>query len=95
MTVFYRILLGIDLIAGAVALFFFLWALSDGTFAYSPGLWLAIMAFVGGTIGGALALRQRGRTGWAIVLLAPTAWFAFFYGLFLVAAVLSGPGTFR
>jgi hypothetical protein len=92
---FYRILLTIDLIAGAVVLFFFFWSLADGSFAYSPDLWLALVAFVCGTIAGGMALQRRGRLGWAIVLLLPVGWVAFFYGLFILAAMFAGPGAFR
>jgi hypothetical protein len=87
----YRILLGINLIAGAVLLFFFVWGLADGSAAYAMGTWLLILAGVGGLIFWAIELRKRGHKAASLVVLMPVAWPAFFYGLFLLAVIILQP----
>ena len=44
----FRILFGIDALAAAVVLFFFIWGLSDGTVSdFNILLWLALLGGVG------------------------------------------------
>ncbi|WP_395611987.1 hypothetical protein [Allosphingosinicella sp.] len=87
----YRALLGIDLIAAATLLLFFLWGVSDGTALYAPGLWLGTLALAAGTIGGAVALRRSGKTGLATLLLLPVAIPATGYGLFVLSMLILQP----
>jgi hypothetical protein len=87
----YRLLLIVDLLAGAVLLLFFLWGMSDGTVAYAPGTWLAALAGVGVTIGGAVALRRKGNVGLAMLLLLPVAVPALLYGMFLLFVLILHP----
>lgn len=59
MTVF-RLLLGIDVLAAAVLLVFFVWGLADGSVSsFNIGLWLATLAAPAAVIIAALALRAR------------------------------------
>ena len=91
MSLTFRILFGISAVAGAVLLFFFLWGLADGSAAYAMGTWLILLAAVGGLLFGALALHRQGHKVASLVLLAPIAWPAFFYGLFLLAVLILQP----
>jgi hypothetical protein len=88
---FFRILLVIDLIAGAVLLYFFLAAVADGSVFYDPGVWLGMLTVVGGTIAGALLLRRNGYKLLSTLLLMPVAWPAFGYGLFLLIVIIAQP----
>lgn len=84
----HRILLGIDLAAAAVALFFFLWGLSDGTALYAIGTWLMLLGGIAAIIGGGVALARAGRVaaGNAVlmVLAVPAAGYAFFLLMLLI-----------
>lgn len=84
----YRILLGIDLAAAAVAVFFFLWGLSDGTALYAPGAWLMLVGGIAAVIGGGVALARAGRMALAntllLVLAVPAAGYVLFILLILV-----------
>lgn len=87
----YKLLLGINLIAAAVILFFFLWGLSDGTAFYAFGTWLLIMAAVVGLIATSVVLQKRGQKAASLGLLFPVAVPAFFYGLFILAVLILQP----
>jgi hypothetical protein len=89
--IFFRILLTIDIIAGAALLIFFAWGLVDGSAAYAPGMWLLLLAFVWGTIAGSIILQRGGNLRAGTVLLMPVAWPAIGYGLFVLAVLLLQP----
>ena len=91
MSLAFRMLFGLSLAAGATLLFFFVWGVADGSAAYAMGTWLILLAVVGGLLVGALALHRRGHKVASLVLLAPIAWPAFFYGLFLLAVLILQP----
>jgi hypothetical protein len=79
----FRVLFGIDALAAALVVFFFLWGVSDGTVSsFNILLWLMMLAGVGGVLGGGLWLRSIGQPRLAIgvllILAIPTALFAFF-----------------
>lgn len=84
----YRTLLGIDLVAAAIVLFFFLWGLADGTALYGPGLWLMIVGGIAAIIGGGVALAGAGRVKAGSALLSllaiPTVGYALFILMILV-----------
>jgi hypothetical protein len=62
----FRILLGIDLLAAATVVFFFVWGVSDGSVSsFNILLWLALLGGVGGIVGGGLWLNCRGQQRWA------------------------------
>jgi hypothetical protein len=89
--VVYRTLLGIDIAAAAVALFFFLWGLTDGTALYAPGLWLLLLGGIAAIIGGGIALARAGRTLVASLLLAVLAVPAAGYVVFIVMLLVLEP----
>ncbi len=80
----FRILLGIDALAAAVVLLFFLWGLSDGSVsAFNILLWLALVGGVGGVIGGGLWLNAYGQrrlaNGVLLMLAIPATLLAVFF----------------
>ena len=91
----HRVLLTIDLIAGAVALFFFLWGVADGSLYDDTGFALMMVAILWGIIGLGVVLHRQGRRHLSAVLLLVVAWPASMYGLFLAAAMLAPPGSWR
>ena len=91
MTVF-RILLGIDGLAAAVVLFFFLWGVSDGTVSsFNILIWLALLGGVGGVVGGGLWLNSLGHRRFANRLLLVLAIPATLIFLFFLALIVLQP----
>jgi hypothetical protein len=87
----FRILLGLDIVAAAIVVYFFLIGLVDGSVSsFNMGLWLAILLGVGAVIGGGIALRRNGYVKLANLVLLVLAIPAFFYGLFILVVVFSG-----
>ena len=85
----FRILLGIDVLAAAVVVFFFIWGVSDGTVSsFNILLWLAMLGGVGGIVGGGLWLRSNGRLypaiGVLLILALPATMFALFFLLLII-----------
>lgn len=87
----YRALLAIDLAAAAVALFFFLWGLTDGTALYAPGAWFLLLGGIAAVIAGGIVLRRAGRTGLASAVLSILAVPALGYVLFFGLLILTNP----
>jgi hypothetical protein len=87
----HRVPLGIDLAAAAVALFFFLWGLSDGTALYAFGTFLLLLGGIAAIIGGSIALARAGRVAAANVLLSVLAVPAAGYALFIVMLLILQP----
>lgn len=87
----YRILLGIDIAAAAVALVFFLWGLSDGSALYAPGAWVLLLGGIGAIIGGGVALARSGRVAAANALLCVLAIPAAGYALFILMILVLQP----
>ena len=86
----FRILFGIDAVAAAVVVFFFLWGLSDGTVSeFNILLWLALLAGVGGVLGGGLWLRSRRwmrqANGLLLILAFPTTLIVLFFLVLIIA----------
>jgi len=87
----WRVLLGIDLAAAAVAVSFFLWGLSDGTALYAPGAWLALLGGIAAVIGGGIVLHRQGRTRLASALLSLLAIPAAGYAAFILLVIVLEP----
>ena len=81
---------GMDALIALVTLFFFFWGVIDGTVsAFNIGIWLILLAVVGGVVWGSLWLRSKGHMGPALSL----AWFLAIPGFLCVlfyAVVLIG-----
>jgi hypothetical protein len=87
----FRILLGLDIAAAAVVIYFFLVGLVDGSVSsFNMDLWLAMLVGVAAVIGGGVALRRNGYPKWANLVLLVLAIPTFLYGLFIVVVVFSG-----
>ena len=88
----YRSLLGIDAVALGIAVYFFLWGLSDGTVSsFNIGTWLMLLVPLMAIVWGGIALRRAGRMGAAKVLLALLAVPSAGAALFVVLLILSNP----
>lgn len=87
----FRILFAIDAIAAAIALYFFVWGLQDGSVSSFNILhWAALLAVPAATLGGAVALRSRGQVRAANLVLLMLAVPALLLGLLvLLLAVAS------
>ena len=83
---------GIDAVVAMVAVYFFLIGVGDGSVSsFNAGLWFALLAGLGGILGGGLVLRDRGHPGAAIALLAVLAIPAVLGVLFFLVVLVSQP----
>lgn len=85
----FRILFGIDALAAAVVLFFFVWGLSDGTVSeFNILLWLALVGGVGAVLGGGLWLNAYGQrrlaNGVLLTLAIPTTLLGLFFLMLII-----------
>ncbi len=85
----YRALLGTNLVAAAIAAFFFLWGVADGTVSsFNIGIWSLLLGGIAVIIGGGMALRRQGKNKAAnallLVLAMPTAGYALFILMILI-----------
>ncbi len=85
----FRILIGIDLLAAAVVLFFFLWGLSDGTVSsFNILLWLGMVGGVGAVVGGGAWLNAYGQrwlaNGVLLILAIPAMLLVLFYLMVII-----------
>lgn len=89
---FFRLLLGVDALVGAVFVWFFLLGLDDGSVSeFNIVLWLIILFGLAGLMFGGLLLRAWGRDGAAKLLLAVLAVPALLVGLFFLLLILLNP----
>jgi hypothetical protein len=90
--VIYRSLLGLAGLTAAVLIWFFLEGLADGTVSsFNIGLWLPLLAAVGGLFGGGIALHRGGRTVAGKMLLALLALPALLGGFVTLVLIISPP----
>jgi hypothetical protein len=88
----FKILFGIDALAGAVILYFFFVGLADGSVtSFNMGLWAAILAALAAILGGGYALNANGWTHLAILLLLLLAIPSAVYALFILLVVVTNP----
>lgn len=87
----FRLLLGLDVLAALVVLYFFAAGLADGSVSsFNMGLWLGLLLAVAAIVGGGVALRRAGRQHLASAMLALLAVPAALYALFLALVIFSG-----
>lgn len=83
---------GIDAVAAAVAVYFFLSGLARGSVSsFNMGIWVALLAALTIVLGGSLALRGAGRPGWGVALLSLIAIPALLYGVFVLSLIIFKP----
>ena len=86
----YRFLLGVDLFAAAVVLFFFCWGLTDGTVSsFNIGIWSALIGGVALVLVSGLTLNARGMRRLANAALAILAVPALAVGGFFALTILT------
>lgn len=87
----FRVLLGLDLLAAAVLVYFFLAGLGDGSVSdFNIDLWIALLLGSAIVFGSALILRRAGWPRLANLVLAVPAVPLLLYGFFMLVVVLSG-----
>ena len=80
----------IDVLAGALILFYFFSGLVTGSVSsFNIGIWIVILAALAIVLGGSLLLRSIGRPGLGLVLLMVLAVPAVLCVIFLLIVVLS------
>ena len=89
---FFFILLGIDIVAALVMLYFFAIGLGDGSVSsFNIQLWLGSLAAIAAILGGGIWLKAKGRRALAhlvlLILAAPSA----LYGLFILSIIILQP----
>ena len=82
----------IDAVIAAIAVFFFLWGLADGSVsAFNIGLWMLMLGGVAVVVAGSLWLRSIGRTGLATGLALLLAIPGVLVGLFFLILIVGNP----
>ena len=86
------ILFGIDAIAAAVVIYFFIVGLMDGSVSsFNIALWMGLLATLTTILGGGWFLQRSGKRGaasaWLAILAAP----AFLFGLFVLGLIVLQP----
>ena len=90
--VLFRILMALNLLVAAVAVFFFLWGLTDGTVSsFNIVLWLGLLAGTLGLPWAGWTLAGRGRVRAANVLLLVLAVPAVFAGIMIAVMIVNPP----
>ncbi|MBS0249057.1 MAG: osmoprotectant transporter permease [Proteobacteria bacterium] len=90
-----RILLGIDVLAALVAVYFFFVGLADGSVSsFNGGLWFGLLAGLAAIVGGGWALQAKGHRGFAAAVLLILAVPALAYGLFIALIVITQPNWY-
>jgi hypothetical protein len=88
----FRILCGIDALAAAVVVFFFLWGLSDGSVSsFNILIWLVLLGGVGAVLGSGLWLNARGQRRLANGVLLALALPAALLLVFFLALIILQP----
>lgn len=88
----FRIFLTINLLIAAIAVFFFVWGLSDGTVSsFNAGLWAGLLAVVIGVPTGGYLLHRNGQRAAALVLLGLLAVPGLLAALFFLILMIAQP----
>jgi hypothetical protein len=90
--VIHRILLGIDAIVAAVAVYFFVVGLMDGSVSsFNRGLWAVILIGLAAVLWGGHALHSAGKAWPSRIVLAIVAIPGVVAGLFMLLVVVTNP----
>jgi hypothetical protein len=87
----FRFLLGIDIVAAAVVVYFFIVGLADRSISlYNADLWAGLLLSIAAIIAAGITLRRNERTVMAILVLGFLAAPTLLYGVFILTVILSG-----
>ena len=82
----------IDALISAIAVFFFLAGLADGSVSsFNIGIWITLLAALAVVVAGSLWLKAVGRPGLGSMLLLVFAVPGVLYALFLLIVIITGP----
>jgi hypothetical protein len=83
---------GIDAVIAAIAVFFFLWGLADGSVSsFNIVLWMVLLGGLAALVSGTLWLRSNGRPRAATVLAWVLAAPGLLVGLFFFVLIVANP----
>lgn len=83
---------GIDVLIAAIAVFFFLWGLADGSVSsFNIGIWTILLGALAALVAGTLWLKSNGRPGVATVLAWVLAAPGLLVGVFFFVLIVSNP----
>ena len=83
---------GIDAVIAAIAVFFFLWGLADGSVSsFNSGLWTILLGGLAALVGGTLWLKSNGRPKVATMLAWVLAAPGLLVGLFFLLLIVANP----
>lgn len=86
------VLWAIDALICAIALFFFLVGVADGSVSsFNLGIWIVLLAALTAVVGGSLWLKAIGRLGLGTLLLLVLAVPGILLALFFLFLIISGP----
>ena len=87
----FRFLLGIDIVAAAVVVYFFIVGLADRSISlHNADLWAGLLLSIAAIIAAGITLRRNERTVMAILVLGFLAAPTLLYGVFILTVILSG-----
>ena len=83
---------GIDAVIAAIAVFFFLWGLADGSVSsFNSGLWTILLGALAALVGASLWLKSNGKPRVAMVLAWVLAAPGLLVGLFFLLLIVLNP----
>ena len=83
---------GVDAVIAAIAVFFFLWGLADGSVSsFNIVLWMVLLGGLAALVSGTLWLKSSGRPRAATVLAWVLAAPGLLVGLFFVVLIVANP----
>jgi hypothetical protein len=92
LTIVVRTLLGIDVLAALVIVYFFVVGVNDGSVSsFNGSLWAGLLAGTAAVVGGGWALEAKGHRAGAMVVLMILAIPAILYALFLALILITQP----
>jgi len=83
---------GVDAVIAAIAVFFFLWGLADGSVSsFNGGLWTILLGALAALVGASLWLKSNGKPRVAMVLAWVLAAPGLLVGLFFLLLIVLNP----